>query len=141
MKNRIAIFTIALVWLVASAAVSNGQVRDAASKALGEYGREPSSYSGRVPYTRSAPQFSQGGSAAAPSASSGTRAFSYDTPGSQPRAAANAPGGPSNAATRPQSTRSFSYQPPSVAPRQVYSAPRGWQSGVRDAGSKVRGEY
>lgn len=129
MSTRILI--VAFLALVANATQSQAQVRDAGSKILGNYDhfdqaaptrRAPTSY---VPQANAAQQPSN-------------RAFSYDP--AAPRAAIQ-PNRTTTQATPPQAARRFSYDPGYSAPRRSYLQSRGWQSGVRDAGSKVRGEY
>jgi hypothetical protein len=148
MNNSARILITAVLALVASPTVSNAQVRDATSKILGNYDRFD-----RPAQARSAPAYSlpqsvvtrQGGEQPARIAQQPAgRAYSYD-PGNQAPPCAASQAAPATQATRqptqPQAVRRFSYEPGYVAPRSRFAPSRGWQSGVRDAGSKVRGDY
>jgi hypothetical protein len=148
MNNSTRILIATVLALVASPTVSDAQVRGAASKILGNYDRFD-----RPAQTRSAPTYSvpqpvvtrQGGEQPARIAQQpANRAFSYDAPSQAPPCVAAQPA-PATQATRqptqPQAVRRFSYEPGYVAPRSRYAPSRGWQGGVRDAGSKVRGDY
>lgn len=130
--------------LIATAATAQAEIRDAGSKIMGRYDYFD-------PTTQS--QYSRGYSAApAPTAqsvpaTSGQRAFSYDPPSAAAPCVTPQSGQSDQASTQaaPQSTRRFSYDP-SVTGGTVRSyAPsiraRGWQGGVRDAGSKATGAY
>lgn len=129
---------VALLALVVSPTLSLAQVRDAASKAQGDYGRgAPTLVTGTAPaYSFAAP--------AVPAPQPATRAFSYDATRQAPRSDAMAPAPARQATQQPapsQAVRRFSYEPSYAAPRPTYFPSRVWQSGLRDAGSKVRGEY
>jgi hypothetical protein len=144
MNKSTRILIVALLALVADAAVSQAQVRDAGSKLLGNYDHFDRPAQSRFAPTYSRPQatVARDNVAAAPDAA--VRSFSYDAtkPAPSPSATKAAPA-PQAArqATPPQAARRFSYDPGYSAPRRSYAPSRGWQSGVRDAGSKVRGEY
>lgn len=148
MNNSARILMVVVLALVASPAVSDAQVRGAASKVLGNYDRFD-----RSAQVRSAPAYSMpqavvtrqgGGQTARVAQQPATRAFSYDAARQAPPCDAAQPA-PATQATRqptpPQTARRFSYEPGYVAPRSRFAPSRGWQSGVRDAGSKVRGDY
>lgn len=129
--------------LCSSAALAHAQVRDAASKIMGNYGSfdQPS----RV---RSAPVYRTPQSVVAQTdqvaQQPGNRAFSLDTSKQAPPCATAQPA-PANQATRQpapsQAVRRFSYDPGYEVPQRSYMRSRGWQGGARDAGSKVRGDY
>jgi hypothetical protein len=135
MNKPTRILIVAFLALVAVPTLSEAQVRDAASKALGDYGR-----SGQSQWAGSAPAFN---TIVVPAQQPANRAFSYDASRQAPPCAAAQPA-PANQATKQpsqsQAVRRFSYDPGYIAPRP-YVPSRGWQSGVRDAGSKVRGDY
>ena len=125
--------------LIASPTLSVAQVRDATSKSLGNYGRSapsqsyaPAPSSNTVLEPRpSAPQ-------------SGRRTYSYDPAVSQAAPCDATAQSPTRQATRQpqqQAGRRFSYEPALVAPRSNYIPLRPSHGGVRDAGSKMRGEY
>lgn len=129
--------------LCSSAVLAQAQVRDAASKIMGNYGSfdQPS----RV---RSAPAYRTPQSVVTQpdqvAQQPGNRAFSLD-PSKQGPPCATAQPAPANQATRQppasQAVRRFSYDPGYAAPQRSYMRSRGWQGGARDAGSKVRGDY
>jgi hypothetical protein len=139
MNNSAKTLIVAVLTVALTPTVSQAQVRDAASKALGDYGR-----SGQSQWFGSAPAFDTVVVPTPPVQQSANRAFSYDAARQAPPCAAAQPT-PANQATRqptpPQAVRRFSYEPGYTAPRSGYIPSRAWQSGVRDAGSKVRGEY
>jgi hypothetical protein len=139
MNNSTKILIVALLTLALTPIVSQAQVRDAASKALGDYGRI-----GQSQWFGSAPAFNTFVVPTPPAQQSANRAFSYDA-ARQAAASAAAQPAPANQATRqtttPRAVRRFSYEPGFTAPRSGYIPSRAWQSGVRDAGSKVRGDY
>lgn len=149
MFNSARILIVVVLTLVASPTVSDAQVRGAASKILGNYDRFD-----RPAQTRSAPAYSvpqsvvtrqSGEQAARVAQQPANRAFSYDALSQAPPCAAAQPA-PATQATRqpttqPQAVRRFSYEPGYAAPRARFAPSRGWQGGVRDAGSKVRGDY
>jgi len=132
--------------LIASANQAQAQIRGAGSKIEGNYDQfdQPS-------YTRPAPVYSVPTAAALTEA---RRAFSYE-PQAQAAPCEPAPAAPApqaakqpapapqaaRQATPPQSIRRFSYEPSYSAPMRSYVPSRTWQSGFRDAGSKVRGDF
>ena len=129
MKMSVKILIGAFLVLAAGAAPSQAQVRDAGSKILGHYDRfDQFERSGPAPRA----YLPQANVAQRPA----DRAYSY-APARPPAVA--------NQATKPpaptQSVRRYSYEPSVSAPRRSFVPSRGWQSGVRDAGSKIRGEY
>lgn len=133
-----------LLALFASANLAYAQIRDAGSKIQGNYDRfeQPSNI-------RSGPVYPLRGGAV--EASQANRAFSYDpqaqpvpcqvAPATAPRATTQAAPAPPAVRQLTQSVRRFSYEPGFAAPTRSYVPSRNWQSGVRDAGSKVRGDY
>jgi hypothetical protein len=133
------ILIVAFLTLALTPIVSEAQVRDAASKALGDYGHVRQSQ-----WFGSARAFNTIVVPTPPAQQSANRAFSYNAARQAPPCATAQPA-PVNQATRqptpPQAVRRFSYEPGYTAPRSGYIPSRGWQSGVRDAGSKVRGDY
>ncbi len=144
MNKSIRILIVAFLTLVANAAVSQAQIRDAGSKILGNYDRFDQPAQARFAPTYSIPQatLARENVAAAPDAAA--RSFSYDPAKQAPPCAATQPAPAAQAtkqSTPSQSARRFSYDPGYSAPRRTYAPSRGWQSGVRDAGSKLRGEY
>jgi hypothetical protein len=139
MKTSKTILIILFGTLIANPTLSFAQVRDATSKSLGNYGRS-------VPSQLYAPAASSNTVAVPrPSASqAGRRTFSYDAAVRQAvpcdAAAQSAP----RQVTRqpqPQAGRRFSYEPELTAPRSNYIPSRPSHGGVRDAASKMRGEY
>jgi hypothetical protein len=123
------LFVLSLV-IVLYPAVSHAQVRDAASKALGDYAhgnqyvRSWSAPVMTMPATR-VPQ--SDAVARSPQPQPENRVFSYD---------ANRQAQPS------QPARRFSYEPGTSSVRPRYFAPSPQSRGaLRDAGSKARGEY
>jgi len=112
MKTSVKILVVGF-GLIANAAIAQAQVRDAGSKILGHYDH-----------------FDQ------PAQSQYSRGYSIaPAPIAQPMPATSAP----------QSTRRFSYDPSATGGTVRSYAPsiraRGWQGGVRDAGSKAMGAY
>jgi hypothetical protein len=134
LKNLIVPFlTVALAPVLAQA-----QVRDAASKALGDYAhgeRSQQTYFAPVPVVRQPMATAQQGQ----SGERAARAFSYDARG-QAAQGAPAPRTAKQPAPAP-SVRRFSYEPGYAAPQRIYVPSRAWQSAPRDAGSKIRGDY
>lgn len=148
MNNSARILIVVVLALVASPTVSDAQVRGAASKIQGNY-----DHFDQPAQIRSAPAYSMpqavvprqgGGQPARVAQQPSGRAYSYDAATQAPPCAAAQPA-PATQATRqptpPQAVRRFSYEPGYVAPQSRFAPARGWQSGVRDAGSKVRGDY
>jgi hypothetical protein len=138
---------VAFFGLLALPSLAQAQVRDAGSKILGNYDRfdEPARMRSAPAYTMPETVIVRRGAEPARVAQQpATRAFSYDAARQVPPCAA-AQSAPATQATRqpaaPQAVRRFSYEPGYVAPRSRFAPSRGWQSGVRDAGSKVRGDY
>ncbi len=139
MNNSAKILIVAFLTLALTPIASEAQVRDAASKALGDYGR-----SGQSQWFGPAPALNTVVAPTAPAQQPANRAFSYDAlrQASPCDATAQAPTPQvTKRPTPPQAARRFSYEPGYTAPRATYGPSRGWQSGVRDAGSKVRGDY
>jgi len=144
MNKSMRILIAACVALLANAAVSQAQVRDAGSKMLGRYDQFDQPAQSRFAPTYSRPQatVARDNVAAAPDAA--VRSFSYDPARPAPSPSATRPAPAPQAArqaTPPQATRRFSYDPGYSAPQRSNFRTRGWQSGVRDAASKFRGEY
>ncbi|HTM54465.1 MAG TPA: hypothetical protein VL175_10575 [Pirellulales bacterium] len=143
MKTSVKILVVGF-GLIANAAIAQAQVRDAGSKILGHYDHfdQPAQS-----------QYSRGYSIApAPiaqpmPATSAQRAFSYDPPSAAAPCVTQQTGPSAQASTQaaPQSTRRFSYDPSATGGTVRSYAPsiraRGWQGGVRDAGSKAMGAY
>ncbi len=139
MNNSMKILIVAFLTLALTPIASEAQVRDAASKALGDYG-----HSGQSQWFGATPAVNTVVMSAPTAQPSANRAFSYDARGqASPCEATTQAPAPQMAKqpTPPQATRQFSYQPGYAAPRAAFVPSRGWQSGVRDAGSKVRGDY
>jgi hypothetical protein len=145
MKTSLTIFVVGCFGLIANAAIAQAQVRDAGSKILGHYDHFDQPAQGQVSRSYSTPT-SPVNRATEPVTSS-QRAFSYEaTNPSVPRMTQQAaPNGQASRQSAPQPTRRFSYDPGSTsAPARSYvpgTRARGWQSGVRDASSKVLGNY
>jgi hypothetical protein len=139
MNNSTRILIVAFLTLALTPIASEAQVRDAASKALGDYGRI-----GQSQWFASTPAFNTVVTPTPPAQQPANRTFSYDAVKQAPPCA-TAQSAPANQATKqptpPQTVRRFSYEPGHPAPRAGYFPSRGWQSGVRDAGSKIRGDY
>ena len=140
--------TVLVLGIIASANPAHAQVRDAGSKISGNYtqfdqpARNWSAPTFYVPQTAVARTADQPARVAEQPTT--RRAFSYDVQQAPPCDTAQTAPAPQTArpSTGPQATRQFSYEPGYVAPQQRYVPSRGWQqSGVRDAGSKVRGDY
>lgn len=134
--------------LFSTAALAHAQVRDAGSKITGNYNsfdqraRVRSTPIYRAPQTSVARQSAEQPARVAQQPA--TRAFSLDTSRQAPPCASAQPANANQATRQPtpsQAVRRFSYEPGYVAPRRTFAPSRGWQDGVRDAGSKVRGEY
>ncbi len=139
MNNSMKILLVAFLTLALTPVASQAEVRDAASKALGDYG-----HGGQSQWFGTAPAMNSVVVPALATQLPANRAFSFDARGqSAHRDAATQAPAPQMAKqpTPPQATRQFSYQPSYAAPRATFAPTRGWQSGVRDAGSKVRGDY
>lgn len=136
----------AFLVLAAGAASSHAQVRDAGSKLLGNYERFDRSER-RAPIYRTPQATIARQSAEQPARIAQqrvNRSFSYDTR-TQTAPCDTLQAAPAPQAVKPpaptQSVRRYSYEPGVSAPRRSFVPSRGWQSGVRDAGSKIRGEY
>jgi hypothetical protein len=130
---------VAFSTLALTPIASEAQVRDAASKALGDYSR-----SGQSQWFGSTPAMNIVVAPTSPAQQPASRAFSYDSRGQAAPCEAATQTPTQQAAkqpTTPQAARRFSYEPGYVVPRATYAPSRGWQSGARDAGSKVRGDY
>ena len=139
MNKSAKILTVVFVALIASPTLTFAQVRDAASKALGDYARSgPSQWTAPVTAMNTV-------AVTAPRAQQPEhREFSYDAKSQAPPIATATQGTAPLAKMQPEpsrAVRSFSYEPGTAAARPTYFPSRGWQNGVRDAGSKVRGDY
>ena len=139
MNNSAKILIVAFLTLALTPIASQAEVRDAASKALGDYGR-----SGQTQWFGTASAMNTVVVPTPTAQLPANRAFSYDARGLASPCDAITQAPTPQAAKQPkppQSMRRFSYEPGYTAPRFGYIPSRGWQSGVRDAGSKVRGDY
>ena len=123
---------LALTWFAANS-LAFGQVRDAASKVVGDYAHGRTSNSGwyaqrsaAVPATTPAPIMTPAPSVAARAAEAPVRAETAPDV--------------TRLAQQPPATRRFSYEPGSDVATPRYAPSRSWRRGFRDAGSKVRGE-
>jgi hypothetical protein len=135
-------FTVlAFLAFVANASISQAQIRDAASKILGNYDHFDQSSQARYSPGYSVPRQSM---PAVAQSQSETRSFSYDSSKQVPNGAATQRGRADQATSQSapsQSVRRFSYDPAYSAPRRAYAPSRSWQGGARSAGSKALGEY
>lgn len=118
---------LVLTWFV-STSLASGQVRDAASKVVGDYARGRASISGwYAPRVATVPAATPAPAVAARAAEAPVRAETATDATRQ--------------AQQPPATRRFSYEPGSDVATPRYAPSRSWRRGFRDAGSKVRGNY
>jgi hypothetical protein len=133
MRTYLTTSTLLILTWLASTSLAFGQVRDAASKVVGDYAHGSALNSGwYAPRAATVP-------AATPAPVT-----------SAPAVAARAAEAPARAETAPDATRQaqqppaarrYSYEPGTEAATPRYSPSRSWRRGFRDAGSKVRGNY
>lgn len=134
MRTYLTIPTLLVLTWFASTSLAFGQVRDAASKVVGDYAHGgAASYGGYAPRAASVP-VTTSAPATTPAPAVATRAPA--TP-AQAETAPNAP----RQAQQPPAMRRFSYEPGSDVATPRYAPSRSWRRGFRDAGSKVRGNY
>jgi len=143
MRHSKSILYAAVLSLFFGVSISQAEVRDAGSKIQGNFDHFDRQSQSHVSsgYSRNQSTAEQRMMTAQAPA---TRAFSYETP----RRSSSNSAAPVGAAAQgmeqpkqPTAVRRFSYEPSVGTLRQTYAPSRSWHRNVRDAESKVRGNY